>query len=292
MSGHAHPSTESQRHLTAALGLALAYLVAEVVGGLLSGSLALLADAGHMLSDAASLGLALLAIWIGRRPASRRFSYGFRRAEVLAALVNAVALLVVAGAISWEAYRRLRAPPQVDGSVMFGVASGGLLVNLIMLRLLSCGRSESLNVEGAWLHVLTDLIGSIGAVISGLVVWLGGHYWVDPVASVLIVILVFGSGLSLLRRTAHVLMEGTPDHIDADAVRGCIADLAEVEGVHHVHVWTITGGEDAMSAHVLVSADCAHDDLLKQIRATLAEAFRIRHVTIQFEHESCGDEQH
>ena len=282
----------NRKRLTWTLLLAATYILAEFVGGLIANSLALIADAGHMLSDAASLGLALFALWIGQRPPSRRFSYGYRRAEVLAAFVNAVALLAVAGGICFEAFRRFRDPPQINGPLMLGVATGGLLVNLVMLRLLSGGRAESLNVEGAWLHVLSDLLGSVGAIATGLLIWLCGWYWVDPIASVVIVLLVISSGLSLLKRTATVLMEGTPSHIDAEAVSQCIGELEDVQSVHHLHVWTITGGVDALSAHVVILRGCNHDQLLERIRGALGRGFSIQHVTIQFEHQPCGDEQH
>jgi cobalt-zinc-cadmium efflux system protein len=289
-SGADTPAQANRRRLIWTLALATTYMVAEVVGGLLSNSLALLADAGHMLSDAASMGLALFALWIGQRPASTAFSYGYRRAEVLAALVNAVALLVVAGGICLEAYQRFRAPPLVNARLMLCVAVGGLLVNLAMLRVLSGGRHDSLNVEGAWLHVLSDLLGSVGAVASGILIWRLGWHWVDPVASVLIALIVISSGLSLLRRTATVLMEGTPAHIDADAVQHCMQQLPGVCSVHHLHVWTITGGLEALSAHVVIVRGCDHDLLLERIRAALRQRFRIGHVTIQFEHQHCGDE--
>ncbi len=285
-----HPEL-NRRRLTWALVLAATYMVAELVGGVLSGSLALLADAGHMLSDAASLGLALFALWIAARPPTAQFSYGYRRAEVLAAFVNAVALLAVAGGICVEAYHRFADPPPVNGALMFGVATGGFLINLVMLRLLSSSRHDSLNVEGAWLHVLTDLLGSIGAILSGVMTWHWGWYWADPVASVAIVVLVVVSGLSLLRRTATVLMEATPAHIDVEAVRRCIADMGEVCSVHHLHVWTITGGLEAMSAHVVVPVECNHDGLLERLRESLHRGFRIDHVTIQFEHQPCGDDR-
>ena len=173
---------------------------------------------------------------------------------------------------------------------MVCVAAGGLLVNVVMLRLLSGGRRESLNVEGAWLHVLSDLLGSVGAVASGVLIWWLGWRWVDPIASVLIALLVIGSGLSLLRRTATVLMEGTPTHIDTDAVQHCMQRLPAVCSVHHLHVWTITGGLEALSAHVVIERGCDHDSLLERIRQTLRQEFRIEHVTIQFEHQHCGDE--
>ena len=282
----------NRRRLSWALVLAASYMAAEFVGGVMSGSLALIADAGHMLSDAASLALALFALWIGGRPPTAQFSYGYRRAEVLAALVNAVALLVVAGGICVEAYHRFADPPLVNGALMFGVATGGLVINLVMLRLLSAGRHDSLNIEGAWLHVLTDLLGSIGAIVSGLLIWRWGWSWVDPIASVVIVVLVVVSALSLMRRTAIVLMEATPSHIDIEAVQRCIAETSEVCSVHHLHVWTITGGMEALSAHVVVSDECNHDGLLERLRENLRLGFRIDHVTIQFEHQPCGDDHH
>jgi len=256
---------------------------AEVAGGVIANSLALLADAGHMLSDAAALALALFAMWIAQRPATPRRTYGYYRLEVLAALVNGAALLAISVGVAWEAWRRLADPPEVQGGVLMGVAVGGLLVNLASLWILRGGKDESLNLRGAWLHVLGDALGSVGAVLAGLAVWAFGWRWADPVASVLIAVLVIYSAWSLLRDVVRVLMEGTPAHIDLDEVRAALAEDEQVVDVHDLHVWTITSGLEALSGHVVSRETGACAGLLRRLRERVHDRFGIDHVTIQIE---------
>lgn len=291
--GHAHGRPGSAGlapRLAATLGLVVVYMAAEVVGGLLTNSLALLADAGHMLSDAAALGLSLFALWVARRPPDPRRTYGYYRAEILAALANGATLVAIALFIFVEAYGRLGQPPAVLGLPMMAVAAGGLAVNLVGLWVLGAGRSESLNVRGAWLHVLTDALGSVAALGAGALVWGFGWDWADPVASVLIGLLVVYSSWELLREAVTVLMEGAPGHLDVDEVRDALLGLPGVRGVHDLHVWTITSGLESLSAHVVVGGGQAHEELLRRARAVLHERFEIDHVTLQLEPE--GFEEH
>jgi cobalt-zinc-cadmium efflux system protein len=259
-------------------------MIAEVVGGLLAGSLALLADAGHMLSDVVALGLSLFAIRFARRPPDPRRTFGYYRAEILAALANGATLLAISVYIFIEAFRRFRHPVDVHGAVLMGIAVGGLLVNLAGLWILSGGRGESLNVRGAWLHVLTDALGSVGAIVAGVLVWTLNWNWADPAISVLIGLLVIYSAWSLLKESVAVLMESTPGRIDVDELRDAMRAVPGVQAVHDLHVWTITSGMDSLSAHVVTAAHAAERRaLLEELRKVVHERFRIDHVTIQLE---------
>ena len=284
--GHSHNRTGNNgRRLALVLALVSLYMVAEVVGGLLTNSLALLADAGHMLSDAGALALSLFALWMARRPATPGRTYGNYRTEILAALANGATLVAVAVYIFIEAFRRFGAPPEVQGAAMMGVAVGGLVVNLAGLWILNAGKSESLNVRGAWLHVLTDALGSVGAIVAGVLIWAFGWNWADPVASVIIGVLVIYSSWELLKETVNVLMEGAPSHLNVDEVRDAIRNVAGVRAVHDLHVWTITSGMVALSAHVVVTDESFNQRTLKAVRETLQGAFGIEHSTVQLERE-------
>ena len=285
-SGHAHGGRgASRKRLAITLGLVSLYLVAEVVGGLLTNSLALLADAGHMLSDAAALALSLFAMWIAERPPTPRRSYGYYRTEILAALLNGATLVAISIFIFAEAWERFRDPPQVQGALMMGIAAGGLAVNLVGLWILNAGRSESLNVRGAWLHVLTDALGSVGAILGGLLIWAFGWAWADPAVSVLIGLLVIFSSWNLLKETVAVLMESAPAGLDVDQVRDAIVGLPGVTGIHDLHVWSITSGMVALSAHVRVADGHPVNAVLTAVRGRLQDGFGIDHTTIQVEHE-------
>jgi cobalt-zinc-cadmium efflux system protein len=267
--------------LTITLVLVLIYMVAEVVGGLLSNSLALLADAGHMLSDAAALGLALFANWFSRRPATSRHTFGYYRAEILAAVVNAASLIAIAIFIFVEAYHRFQTPHQVEGGIMIGVATGGLVVNLAGLWMLHGGRDENLNAKGAWLHVLSDTLGSVQAIVAGGLILAFGWNWLDPLASVLIAVLVIFSSWSLMRESMAVLMESAPGHVDVDEVRNCLMRIPGVQEVHDLHVWTIASGLVALSAHI--AAERPSGAVMHDLEHELEERFGIRHTTIQFD---------
>lgn len=277
------------RRISITLGLVVLYAVAEVIGGMVTNSLALLADAGHMLSDAASLGLALFALWIARRPRNADKTFGYHRAEILAALVNGAALVVVAVYIVIEAWSRFRNPEAVDGRTMMWIAVGGLLVNLVGVAVLHGGRDESLNVRGAWLHVVADTLGSVQAIAAGALIWAFGWNIADPVASVLIAVLVAWSSWSLLRDSVNVLMEGTPKHIDAREVREALQSVEGVVEVHDLHLWTITSGFESLSVHARVEGR-ARTEVLREIRDIAATRFGIEHSTVQLEDaDECGD---
>lgn len=291
MSTHSHDHTSSEagatnrRRLSITLALVLTYMAAEIAGGLLTGSLALLADAAHMFSDAGALGLALFAIWFARRPSTARYTFGYYRTEILAALANGAALVAIALYIFVEAYTRLQEPPEVQGGAMMAIAGGGLLVNLASLWILQGGREDSLNVRGAWLHVFTDLLGSVQAVLAGGLIWVFGWNWADPAASVLIGLLVISSSWSLLKESVSVLMQSAPGRIDMDELREAILGLDGVLGLCDLHVWTVTTGVESMSAHVIVRDGTMSGALLKAIRDRVHDGFGIRHVTIQLEPE-------
>lgn len=286
--GHSHDGTsraENQKRLTIVLVLVVLYMVAEVVGGVLTNSLALIADAGHMLSDAAALGLSVFAIWISQRPPTAKRTYGYYRTEILAALANGATLVAISLFIFVEAFRRLGEPPEVQGGLMMGIAAGGLLVNLAGLWILHAGRSESLNVRGAWLHVLSDALGSVGVIAAGVLIWVFGWNWADPIVSIIIGLLVLYSSWSLLREAVAVLMEEAPGHIDVDEVRDAIIAIPGVRAVSDLHVWTITSGIVSLSSHVAVEEGCLNQEMLTEIREVLHDRFGIDHQTIQLEPE-------
>jgi cobalt-zinc-cadmium efflux system protein len=228
MHDHAHAHGPRTRGLAWTLALVVSYTVAEVIGGLVSGSLALVADAGHMVSDAAALALTLVAIRFAKKPPTAEHTYGYHRVEILAALVNGATLIAIAVFIFMEAYHRLREPAEIQGGLMLAVAAGGLLVNLSGLWLLHGSHSDDLNVRGAWLHVLTDTLGSIQVIAAGCLIWAYGWTWIDPIASVLIAMLVIYSAWALIRQSVGVLMEGTPAHIKLDDLRAALEALPHV----------------------------------------------------------------
>lgn len=281
-----------QRRLRIVLALTLVYMVAEIIGGWYTGSLALMADAAHMASDAAALGLSLFAGWIASRPATSRRTYGFYRAEILAALANGAALVALSILVVRAAIDRLAEPVAVDGAVMAWIAAGGLVLNLACLKLLEPSRGESLNLRGAWLHVVSDTLGSLGALIAGLLAWGFGWMWADPIASMLISGLVVFSSWALLKEAVSVLMEGAPGHIDVDEVRSAMASVEGVREVHDLHVWTITSGIEALSGHVVVATGHSRDALLTELREMLEKRFGVGHSTLQLEPETCDVEEH
>lgn len=296
--GHVHVrsarSLGQRRRLIAALALAAVFMLAEVVGGLLSNSLALLADAGHMLSDAAALGLSLFAVWIASQPPGPQRTFGYHRAEILAALVNGATLIAVSAAILYEAWERLQEPPEIASGLMLWIAVGGLLVNGAMLWILHGGRNENLNLRGAWLHVLGDTLGSVGVIAAAICLRLFGWLWVDPVASVLICVLIVFSSWRLLREAVSVLMESAPANIPVQDVRECLLGVAGVRDVHCLHVWRISSGIDSLSAHVVVEQEQLGDLPLRVLRQTLQQRFEVGHITLQIEPEgfsACSDRE-
>lgn len=282
----AHGQGAPRRTLALVLGLTLSFLVVEAVGGWLTGSLALIADAGHMFSDAAALGLALFASWYATRPATARRSYGFYRAEILAALLNGLALVAIVLIITWEAIGRLRDPVEVSGGGMLIVAVAGLVVNLVGVWLLSRQGGEGLNVRGALLHVLGDALGSIGAIVAAVIVLTTGWAPADPMTSLVIGVIILFSSYHLLRQTFDVLMEAVPAHLDLERIRDELETITGVQKVHDLHVWTLTTGFISMSGHLVVASDATVADrqrVLIEAQARLNEHFAIEHTTIQLE---------
>ncbi len=287
--GHSHAGARAserrhdQQRLTATLVLSAVYLLAEVAGGVLTGSLALLADAGHMLADVGALALSLFAFWLAERPASAARTFGWRRFEILAALANGVALALVAVGVLVEAAQRLHTPPPVNGLAAFGVATGGLLVNAIGLLLLRHGRERSLNLRGAWLHLVGDALGSVAAMAAGLAIWAFDWRAADPLASAAIALLVLRSAWALLRETVDVLLETAPSHVDVDELRAALVAEAGVASVHDLHVWTITSGMVSLSCHVHCAPDADGHALLLRLQELLRRRFGIQHATLQIE---------
>ena len=280
--------TASGRHTRAliwTLGLTVGFLLIEVAGALWTGSLALLADAGHMLTDAGSLGLALFAAWLAAKPPTPEKTYGYYRVEILAALGNAVVLLGVSAFILYEAYRRLLSPPVVLVGPMLVVAVAGLLVNVAGMWLLHAGSGESLNLKAAYLEVLSDAVSSLGVIVAALIALTTEWRLADPLVGAGIGLFIIPRTWSLLRQAVNVLLEGTPSHVSLGEVEGAMAGVAGVRQVHDLHVWTLTSGKYAMSGHVLVEDLAAGNRILRDLHELLHERFGIEHTTIQLESE-------
>ena len=282
--GHDHGRSESRRALAIALALTASYTVVEVIGGLIAGSLALLADAVHMLSDNVALALALVAAWLATKPSTPDRTYGYKRAEVLAALANGVLLVALAIWIFVEAAMRLSDPGDVLGGWMLAIALVGMTVNVAAGIVLARARDHSLNVEAAFRHVFADLLGSIGVAIAAIVILLTGWDEIDPLVSILIAVLVLASAWSILRDSTEILLESTPRGIDAGALGRRLAAAPGVVEVHDLHVWTITSGFPALSAHVLVrpGEDC--HGRRRELEQLLHDEFGIDHTTLQVDH--------
>ena len=268
------------------LALTIGFTVVEVVAGFFTRSLAVLADAGHMLSDTFAIGLALVALTLAARPSTPRRSFGFQRAEILAAFVNGLTLVLVSGWIVWEAVQRLRNPPEILGGWMLVVALAGLAVNAISAVILLRSERESLNIEAALRHVVADLLGSAGVLIAAVVILLTGWTIVDPIVSLAIACLIVASAWGVLRDSTAILMEETPSGIDADVVARAIVSVPGVTNVHDLHVWRITSGFDALSAHVLVGRGEDCHGLRRDIERELASRFDITHTTLQVDHDA------
>jgi cobalt-zinc-cadmium efflux system protein len=280
--------TAAGRHkpgLIAALGLTLTFMTVEVIGGLWTGSLALLADAAHMLTDAGGLALALLAIRFAQRPRTPRNTFGYVRMEVLSALTNAVVLLVLTVYILYEAYRRFLNPPEIIGGPMLAVAVAGLIVNLIGMKLLAAGSTESLNVKGAYFEVLADMLGSLGVIVAALVVVLTGWTLADPLIGAGIGLFIVPRTWILLKQAVHILMEGTPPEIDLTLLEQKLLEIPGVRAVRDLHVWTITSGADAMSGHLVVTTMASSRATLATAQKIMKSNFKLTHVTIQIEDE-------
>ncbi len=283
--GHAYVAPGADRRLLAfALVLVLAFMAVEVAAGIVANSLALLADAGHMLTDAAALALALVAATAASRPARGRWTFGFMRAEILAAHANGIALVLVAAWITYEAVRRLLDPPDVDAALVVPVALAGVAMNAVILALLARAQRQSLNIRGAYLHILTDAAAFGGTALAGAMILLTGWDRFDPIASLLVAGLALGAGWSLLRESGRIFLEGAPPSAPPQEVGRAIAAYPGVVEAHDLHVWTVTSGFPALSAHVLVDpgADCHRIRL--ELERMLHERFRVDHTTLQVDH--------
>ncbi|HJQ71493.1 MAG TPA: cation diffusion facilitator family transporter [Blastocatellia bacterium] len=282
---HSHASA-SRRRLKFVLGLTVVYMLAEAVGGYLTNSLALLSDAGHMLADVAALLLAMLALWFASRPVTTSKTYGYYRLEILAALANGVALVVISLLIFYEAFERIQTPKRPDeilGFEVIWIAAGGLVINIISAWLLHSASEENLNVRAAFLHVLGDALGSVGAIAAGVIIWRWGWTLADPIISVVMSLLIIYSSWHLIRESVNILLEGTPSHINVRAVIAAMHEVAGVTDVHDLHVWTISSGKDALSAHVTLTPGARHRETLVALQERLQHDFNIGHVTIQLE---------
>ncbi len=284
--GHSHGvSAEADgRRLALALGLIVAFMAVEVAGGVIAHSLALLSDAGHMLTDAAAIGLSLLALRLSSRPAGGSMTFGLKRVEIVAAQANGVTLLVLAAFISYEAIRRLFDPPVVRGGLILGIALAGIVVNMAAIALLARADRRSLNVEGSFQHILVDLYGFIGTAVAATVILLTGFERADPIVSLFIAGLMVRSGLSLVMASGRVFLEAAPSGIDPDAVGQALAAQPGVVEVHDLHVWEITSGFPALSAHVLVGPDSDCHAARREMESMLMERFGLGHTTLQVDH--------
>lgn len=258
-------------------------MIAEALGGWFANSLALIADAGHMLTDVAALSLTLAAIWFAARPATSNKTYGYYRLEVLAAFVNGIALVLISLWVVYEAYERWNAPPEIKGLELTIIAIGGLIVNLIAAYLLHGDHQHDLNMRGAWLHVIGDALGSVAAIVAGILIVAFGWVWADAVTSVVISIIIIFGAWNLIKESVNVLLEGTPSHINIAAIEQAILKHENVRNVHDLHVWTITSGIEALSVHIVHHEEAEQTQLMRKIRKNLHDEFGIDHLTIQME---------
>ncbi len=268
-------------------------MLTEALGGWISNSLALLADAGHMFTDVAALSLTIAAIWFASKPATPNKTFGYYRLEILAAFINGIALALISLFVVYEAIQRLSKPPEIRGLEMTLIAFGGLVVNLVSAGLLHGDHKHDLNLRGAWLHVIGDALGSVAAIAAGLLVIAFGWTWADSVGSLFISVIIIYGAWNLIRESVNVLLEGTPAHINLRAVEDSIRQAPNVVDVHDLHVWTITSGIEALSVHVVLREEESQKDLLTLLKAKLHEEFGIDHVTIQIESiESASMQSH
>ena len=263
--------------------LTFVYMLAEAVGGWFANSLALIADAGHMLTDVAALSLTLAAIWFASRPATAKKTFGYYRLEILAAFVNGIALVLISLFVIYEAWQRWNAPPEIKGVQLTLIAAGGLIVNVVCAYLLHSEHKHDLNMRGAWLHVVGDALGSVAAIAAGVLILSFGWVWADAATSVLISLIIVFGAWNLIKESVNVLLEGTPSHINLAAVGAAIRETENVSDVHDLHVWTIASGMEALSVHIIHEKTVSQPELLKIVRARLHNEFGIDHLTIQME---------
>ena len=295
MAGHTHgarhPSRDKSRLLFMAMIMTATFMVVEVIGGLISGSLALLADATHMLTDAAALGLAWGATRVAKRPADAKRSYGYERFQVLAAFTNGLALLVLVVWIFIEAFHRIAEPSPILAVPMLVIAGLGLLVNVAIAAVLHKDHKSDLNVEGAFLHVMSDLVGSVATIIAGGVIYFTDWTLIDPILSIGVGILILRAGWGLVRRAAHILLEGTPETLDLEALKSSLmARVPELTEIHHIHVWLLTTERPLMTMHATIAEGADPGPVLLQIKHELHENFGISHSTVQIESGACADD--
>src|SRR5437868_10499206 len=288
--GHSHVGDASVPSLRLALALTAVLLVVEVVGGLISNSIALVADAGHMLTDVAALGLALFVAWFSRHPGTPEKTYGYLRWEILAALINGSTLLLISGWILWEAAIRLRVPQPVEGGLMLAVATVGLLLNIVAARILVGSSAHNLNARGAYLHILGDVLASVGTIIAAILIRFTDWLMADPIASILTTVLIMSGAWRLVRESVDILLESTPAHIPLPAVRGQLEAIPGIESVHDLHVWSVTPAVVAMSAHCIVREPDRQQHVLEHIHDAM-RLFGIQHVTIQLERDDMVDRE-
>lgn len=287
---HHHGDGANERRVFWAMLLTGSFMVVEVAGGLISGSLALVADAAHMLTDTASLAMAWLAFRFSRKPADTMRSYGYQRLQVLAAFVNGISLLAIVAWIAVEAVQRLISPVEVMSATMLAVAVAGLVVNVGAFALLHGGDRGNLNIRGALLHVMGDLLGSAAAIVAALVIMFTGWMPVDPLLSLLVAALILRSGWALVRQSSHILLEGTPTDVDVAAMKAALCEaIPEVSDIHHVHVWSLTEERPLVTLHATVAADADYNQVLAAIKQVLEDRFAIRHSTVQMEPGVCFD---
>jgi cobalt-zinc-cadmium efflux system protein len=282
--GHSHGQGANKKALALVLAFTLTYMVAEIVGGFITGSLALLADAAHMASDNVALGLALFAFWLSAKPPTPNRSFGYKRTEILAALFNGVTIVAVSLWIFYEAYQRLQDPPEVLGGWMMAVAVVGLLVNLAGAIILTRSAGENLNMQGALRHIMADLLGSIGVIVAALVIVVTGWSYADPVISAFIGALILASSYKLLKDSVGILLEGSPPGIDAEEVGEKMVHMEGVSEVHDLHIWTVTSGFPALAAHILVGQDEDCHERRREMESLLIKEYGIEHTTLQVDH--------
>lgn len=289
---HHHGASQAPQAILRAIAVTVVFMVLELVGGWFANSLALISDGAHMLTDVGALLLTLFVLWLARRPSSDTMTFGYHRAEILGALGSGLAIWVISGFLIYEAIERMQAPPEVNGPVVFVIATIGLIANLVSMRMLSHAKHENLNVRAAYLHVVSDMLGSIGAIIAGAVLWITHWRPIDPIITVLFAGLMLVSSWSLVKEAIQILMESTPSGFDASKIRTDLRALPGVQEVHDLHIWTVASGRHALSVHVIA---IEAGGLLSQVNAILKERYGIIHTTVQIEHpdrfqsENCYD---
>jgi cobalt-zinc-cadmium efflux system protein len=294
--GHSHGLGHSHHHgdgssqaIVKAMLVTIVFMVVELVGGYLANSLALISDAAHMLTDVGAMLFSLIALWIARRPATRTMSFGYHRAEILGALASGLAIWMIAGVLVYEAVIRIMSPPEVNGPIVFVVASIGLAANLVSMKMLHGAKDHSLNVKAAYLHLLSDTLGSVGAIIAGAVIWATGWRPIDPIMTIVFAGLMLVSSWELVKEATNVLMESTPSGIDPERIHDDLSAIPGVIEVHDLHVWAVTSGRLAMSAHVIAAVD--PERILGDAHRLLRERHGVKHSTIQVEHPDRFDSE-